>query len=151
MKNLSLITLCPSHYRKRIYKLLDDLASCKFVFGKNDSSVKSLDISLFRDIVEVPNVPIGFGRWYKMPGALRAVRNSDIVINDMGILCVTSWKYMIYAKFSHQKVYLWDHGWYGREGFIKKWMKRLYFGLADGAFIYGNYGKQSSNVLRVRE
>ena len=35
-------------------------------------------------------------------------------------------------------MYHWDHGWYGREGFIKKWLKRLYFGLATGAFIYGD-------------
>lgn len=142
MKKVCLVTQCPSHYRKLIYTLLDKTLNCKFVFGHNNSTVKSLDISLFRDALEVRNVPIGNGRLYKMPGTIRAIKSMDVVINDMGILCVTSWLCLLYAKLSKQKVYLWDHGWYGREGFFKRWIKRIYFKLADGAFIYGNYAKK---------
>ena len=48
---------------------------------------------------------------------------------------------MLLAKLRGQKIYNWDHGWYGRETFVKKWIKRAYFGLADGGFLYGNYAK----------
>jgi glycosyltransferase involved in cell wall biosynthesis len=34
---------------------------------------------------------------------------------------------------------MWSHGWYGREGFVKKWVKRIFFGLADHVLTYGDY------------
>lgn len=141
MKKICLVSLTASHYRKLIYSLMDEQLGCDFVFGKQQTTVKQLDLNLLRSAQYVPNKPIGSGEWYKMPEALRLLKPYDVVINDMGILCTTSWWYMLRAKFRKQKVYLWDHGWYGREGFVKKWMKRAFFGLADGAFIYGNYAR----------
>ena len=141
-KNICLVSLTASHYRKLIYLLLDKHLGCDFIFGKQNTTVKRLDLSIFRNARYVPNLPLGSGRWYRMPGALKLLDPYDVIINDMGILCTTSWLYMINAKIRGNKTYLWDHGWYGREGLIKKWMKRIYFGLADGAFIYGNYAKK---------
>ena len=91
-----------------------------FVFGKSRTSVKSIDLSIFKNAIEVPNLPIGLGRWYKMPKALKYLKGYDVVVNDMGIQCTTSWLLLLIAKVRHQKVYHWDHGWYGREGWIKK-------------------------------
>lgn len=139
--NLCLVSLTASHYRKLIYSLMDAQLGCEFIFGKQDTAVKQLDITQLRKAQYVQNVPIGSGRWYKMPAATRLLKDYDVIINDMGILCTTSWWLLLRAKFRKQKVYLWDHGWYGREGFVKKRMKRVFFGLADGAFIYGNYAR----------
>lgn len=138
---LCLISLTASHYRKLIYSLMDAQLGCDFIFGKQETTVKQLDITQLRKAQYIPNEPIGTGRWYKMPGAQKLMKGYDVVINDMGILCTSSWWYMLQSKFHKQKVYLWDHGWYGREGFFKKWMKRVYFGLADGAFIYGDHAR----------
>lgn len=138
---VGLVSLTPSHYRKLIYKMMEEQMGCEYVFGKGQTTVKSIDLSVFQHAIEVPNLPIGKGKWYKMPGVSKYLSNYDVVINDMGILCTTSWWFMLVSKFKKQKVYLWDHGWYGREGFVKKWMKRLYFGLAEGSFIYGNYAR----------
>lgn len=63
----------------------------------------------------------------------------DVVINDLGIYCLSSWMFLLLSKFKKQKVYHWDHGWYGKESFARKWIKRIYFGLANGSFIYGDY------------
>lgn len=141
MKNC-LVSLTPSHYRKLIYLLMQDQMGFDYVFGKGRTSVKSIDLSIFKKAIEVPNVPIGSGRWYKMPKALKYLKGYDVVVNDMGILCTTSWLLLLKAKFRRQKIYHWDHGWYGREGWMKKWMKRMYFALSDGAFIYGYYAKK---------
>lgn len=138
---IGLVSVTPSHYRKLIYSLMQAEMHCGFVFGKGYTSVKSIDLSIFNEVVEVPKLPLGLGGWYKMPDATKYLRKYDVVINDMGIMCLTSWLFLLKAKFHNQKVYHWDHGWYGREGFVKKWMKRLFFGFADGAFIYGNYAK----------
>ena len=138
---ISLATITPSHYRKCIYSLLDSEMSCSFVFGKGNTTVKRMDTSIFHDCVDLDNRYIGSSHWYYQKGLLRNLKDSDVIIDDLGIFCLSSWQLLLSAKFKKQKVYHWDHGWYGREGFLKKWIKRVYFGLADGAFIYGNYAR----------
>jgi glycosyltransferase involved in cell wall biosynthesis len=52
---------------------------------------------------------------------------------------------MLLAKcifFRKKKIYLWSHGYYGKESWIqKKIINHLLFSMADGNFIYGNYGR----------
>ena len=139
MKRVCLVSLCASHYRKLIYSLMDEQMDCDFVFGRGETTVKTFDISLLRNAKEVPLLPIGTATWYKMKNVIKLTKGYDVVIDDMGILCTTSWYLAIVALFRDQKVLLWSHGWYGREGFVKKWMKRAYSALTNGMFVYGNY------------
>jgi glycosyltransferase involved in cell wall biosynthesis len=139
MKRVCLVSLCASHYRKLIYSLMDEQMNSDFIFGKGETTVKTFDISLLRNAKEVPLLPIGSGRWYKMKNVIKLTKGYDVIIDDMGILCTTSWYLAIVALFRGQKVLLWSHGWYGREGFVKKWMKRAYSALTKGMFVYGNY------------
>ena len=41
--------------------------------------------------------------------------------------CLSNWFLLLYAKILNKKVYLWTHGWYGREGFLKKNHKKNIF------------------------
>lgn len=141
MKKVSLVSITASHYRKRIYLLMERELNCNFIFGVNNSTVKRLDMKLLGNAIELPNRYLGNSHWYYESGVVKKLSNSDIVINDLGIFCLSAWKLLLVSKFRKQKVYNWDHGWYGREGFLKKWVKRAYFGLAEGAFIYGNYAR----------
>lgn len=127
------------HYRELIYKLLEKELECDFFFGKAETSIRQLDLKTFKHAEEVPNIPIYNSKFYKMPGTISKIKDYDIIIDDMGIFCITSWKNLIYAKLRKQKVFMWSHGWYGREGFIKKWVKRLYSALSDGMLLYNNY------------
>ena len=45
------------------------------------------------------------------------------------------------AKLFRKDVYLWPHGWYGKEGKLITFIKNIYFVLAKGTFLYGNYAK----------
>ena len=139
MKRVCLVSLCASHYRKLIYFLMDSQMNCDFIFGRGETTVKTFDTSILRNVQEVPLSPIGGGRWYKMKNVIKLTKGYDVIIDDMGILCTTSWYLAIVALFRGQKVLLWSHGWYGREGFAKKWMKRAYSALTKGMFVYGNY------------
>lgn len=116
---ISLATITPSHYRKRIYSLLDSEMNCSFIFGKDKTTVKRMDTSIFHDCLDLDNRYIGSSHWYYQKGLLRKLRDSDVVIDDLGIFCLSSWQLLLSAKFKKQKVYHWDHGWYGREGFLK--------------------------------
>lgn len=141
MKNICLASITASHYRKLIYNLMAQELNCDFIFGKDDTTVKRLDTSEFNHSVDLDNHFLGGSNWYIQSKLIRLTSNYDIVINDLGIFCLSAWKLLLLSKFRKQKIYNWDHGWYGREGFVKKWIKRVYFGLAHGSFIYGNYAR----------
>ena len=138
---LCLLSITASHNRQRIYQLIDSSFDCRFIFGKDNSTVKRLDYSFFKDVKELPNIKIGNSKWYYQPQIMASTKKYDIIIDDLGAFCLSSWMLHIIKFFRGQKVYCWDHGWYGRENFIRKWIKRLYFGLVDGTFIYGNYAR----------
>lgn len=136
---ICLVSITASHYRKLIYKLIDEEYQCDFIFGIDKTSVKRFDTSLLRHSIDLPNKYILHSPFYYQPGLIHKTNSYDVIISDLGIFCLSSWWLLLLAKLRRQKVYLWDHGWYGREGTLKKWMKRLYFALASGAFIYGRY------------
>lgn len=138
---ICLLSITASHYRELIYLLIDRAFDCDFVFGMDSTTVKRLDTSILKNSTDIKNVFIGSSSWYIQPGLIKKTKEYDVLINDLGIYCFSSWLVMILAKFRKQRVYNWDHGWYGRENFLKKWIKRAYFGLSTGSFIYGNYAK----------
>lgn len=82
---VSLATITPSHYRKRIYSLLDSEMNCSFIFGKDKTTVKRMDTSIFHDCLDLDNRYIGSSHWYYQKGLLRKLRDSDVVIDDLGI------------------------------------------------------------------
>lgn len=141
MNKVCIISITASHYRKSIYKMMEELLGCSFIFGIDESSVKRLDTSILSHSIDIKNSYIGNTNWYTQKGLIRLTKDFDTIINDLGIFCLSAWWLLIVSKFRKKKIYHWDHGWYGREGFVKKWIKRLYFGLSDGAFIYGNYAR----------
>lgn len=145
MNRICLLSITASHYRFRVYSEMQRQLECDFIFGKDNTTVKRMDTSNFKHVFEVPNRYIGNTLVYFQPGVIKKTKKYDIIINDLGIFCMTSWLLLILTKFRGQKLYHWDHGWYGRENLIKKIIKRLYFGLADGSFIYGNY---AINLMR---
>ncbi len=143
-----------SHYRKGIYNEMQKQMKCHFVFGLENSTVKELDSSVFEYVDKIPNIHILKSRWYYQPGLINKTKNYEVIINDLGIFCLSAWALLLFAKIRKQKIYHWDHGWYGRENFIKKILKRLYFGLAKGAFIYGDHairlmGENGFNVKKL--
>lgn len=137
---ICLLSITASHYRTRIYSLIDKEIGCDFIFGKDDTTVKRMDTSLLKCSRDIDNHTIK-GAIYRQPGLTSLVKDYDVIINDLGILCLSAWKMMILAKLRGQKVITWGHGWYGREGFVKKWLKRIYCGLADANMVYGVYAK----------
>lgn len=137
-KKLCLITEIPSHYRKLIYQKLEEEMECDFYVGSNVGNIKRIKKTELKNMTELKVKYLGESYCFILKGIMKNISQYDVIINDLGIFSFSSWLILFKAKFTKQKVYHWDHGWYGREGFIKKIIKRLYFGLATGAFIYGD-------------
>lgn len=144
MKKLCVVDVMGALYRQRIYQMLDSQYDCIWLFGKPEGGIKSMDLSLLKEVHEA-DIKKVFKSIYIQNGLLKylfARKVSTFLMNGEPF-GLTNWLVLFLSKLlPNKKVYLWSHGWYGREGFVKKLMKKVYFGLADGTFLYGNYAKE---------
>ena len=141
---ICLISNLASHYREEIYTLIDSELECDFVFGdKLNNGIKSFDTSGFRNQVNtLENIQRGeVTLWQK--GVLRFLfRKYDKYIVSDDIRCISTWVFLILACILNKEIYFWAHGWYGRENWIKSLVKKVFYRLPKGSFLYGNYAKE---------
>lgn len=136
---ICLITNYAPEYRSAIYVEMSEQLGCDFVFGDKCGDIKKMDYDKIKS--KITEVEI-----YKWSGLLwqnKAIKQLFKPYKDYILLgqpnFVTTWLFLLFAKFTRKRVFLWTHGWYGREPFIKKIVKKCFFGLADGLLIYGDY------------
>jgi glycosyltransferase involved in cell wall biosynthesis len=123
---------------------MDKNLHCDFVFGDKMDDVKKIDYSLLSHFKkEVENKTFISKPIYYQKGVISLLRGNYTTYLILGDLhCISTWALLVLAKFSKKKIYLWSHGWYGRESAIKTIIKKVFFSLADGTFLYGNYARQ---------
>ena len=105
---IALVSLSAPHYRKRIFELLEEQVGVSYLFGDDQSSIKQLNPSLFKDACVVP-LKFLQKKIYRMPGTLSLLKQYDIVIDDMGILCLSSCANLLISKLKRQKVFMCSH------------------------------------------
>ena len=131
-------------YREAIFKAIDDRWDADWYFGSNSTDIKGLDLSVLKRSVVLTNKSLK-GHWYWQKGAtslLKKTYSTYFLLGDP--YCVSSWIMALRIKFfsKHKKLYFWTHGWYGKEGRMTKIIKKMFFKLATGVFLYGNYAKE---------
>lgn len=144
MKKFCLIYNTAPHYREAIFKAIDNEYDCDWYFGETKSDIKEMDLSLLKSY--------SYYRYYGNPSKLywKSVL-SNLFKKKYGT-------YMILAEsralsdyvfiglktllFPKKKIYIWTHGWYGKESKLEEKMKLWLFRHVDGIFIYGNYARQ---------
>ena len=141
--HICLIYNFAQHYRTNIFTLMDKELSIDFVFGDKYLDVKKMDYSLLKNFKrEVRNITFLRNPIYYQKGVLSLLNENYTTYLMLGeIYCLTTWLMLFRLKFSRRKIYLWSHGWYGRESVIKNIVKKIFFSLADGTFLYGNYAR----------
>ena len=143
-KKLCLIYNFAPLYRLGIFKLIDEKFDCDWYFGRNGSDIKTLDLSLLKRAKEVPVMNLPFSCYWQKGIVKLLFRKEYKTYFLLGELkSISTWAFIIFARllFPRKHVYFWSHGWYGRETRIKKILKKMFFKLADGTFLYGNYAR----------
>lgn len=141
---LTIIYNFASNYRSGIFKKIDQNWNCYWIFGSNKTDIKGMDLSILQNVKLISNKKI-LGNFYWQKNAISLIRNEETNVLMLGeIYNLSSWLILILNKIrkTNPYIYLWSHGWYGRESLVKKLLKKLYFKLADGIFLYGNYAKK---------
>ena len=130
------------HYREGIFKLLDSELEVDSYFGDKMGDVKKMNYEkLLNFKKELKNIYLS-GNIYYQKGAVRLLfKNYDNYILLGEYYCLSTWGLLLLSKFTRKKIYLWTHGWYGNEGFLKKVVKKIFFKLSNGIFLYGDYAK----------
>jgi glycosyltransferase involved in cell wall biosynthesis len=132
------------HYRTNIFMLMDSELPIDFVFGDKYLDVKKMDYSLLRNFKkEVKNITLIRKPIYYQKGILGILKedySSYLMLGET--ICVSTWLMLFLSIFYQKKIYLWTHGWYGKESRLKSFLKRIFFSMADGVFLYGNYAKE---------
>lgn len=134
-----------ARYREAVYCLMDKNFDIDWYFGRPIDNIKEMELSKLRNAQHIDSVKIA-GPLYWQKGVMKLLRNSayDCYIMLGELFNLSTWVALILRPVisPKKKIYLWSHGWYGREGFFKKWIKRLFFALPTGTFVYGNYAKK---------
>lgn len=131
-----------SHYRSSIYSLLSNEFDTDFVFGNSMNGIKKIDYNLLKgNVIEVDYISRN-GFIYQKGVVSMLFRQYDKYILTGETRNISIWLFLLFAKFYRTKqVYLWTHGCYGKENKIKRLLNKLFYNLADGIFLYGNYAR----------
>lgn len=131
------------HYRKNIWMLMDQELNCDFYFGDNRrDNIKPIDTNLLKNFKGYFH-NVFFGGFFWQKGALRLLNNgyTDIILQG-DVYSLTVWALLLFGKLKKKSVYLWTHGAYGDENWIKRKIFIRMYTLAKGTFLYGDYARQ---------
>lgn len=140
-KHICCIFNYPSHYRFKVYKMMEDELDCDFYFGNIDEGIlKKMEYDCFKkEVHNLKTKKIFFNiNWISGSVSLILKPYSKYVITG-DPYCLSDWAILFAKYLFRKKVYLWTHGWYGDENRVKIILKKIFLGMADGVFLYGNY------------
>lgn len=81
-----------------------------------------------------------FGKFYWQDGTVKFGREAyDYYILDGEPYCLSSWMILLVSRLLGKKTVAWTHGWYGREGFVKRIIKKIFYSLFSYLMVYSEY------------
>ena len=139
-KPLCLITNIGSHYRFPIFSAMAKNFACHFYLGnKVATPIKKFDYTKLEGYRQTLK-NVYFGPFYWQRGSVRLLfKPYRYYIIDGEPFCLSSWAILLLAKLTRKKTIAWTHGWYGREGTIKRLIKKLFFSLHSALMVYSEY------------
>ena len=142
MKLCQIYNFAP-HYRTEIYVKIAQTFDTDFVFGKSVDDIKKANYDLLDANVIETDIINKHGIVYQKEILNQLKKDYDAYILTGEMRNISIWLFLLLAKFySKKKVFLWSHGWYGKENWLEKFLKKIFFKLPNGGIIlYGNYAK----------
>ena len=114
------------HYRLGIFRMIDQNIDVDFYFGDKFGDVEKLDYKALRNVTkEVANKAI-LPPFYWQSGVVCLFfkkYNRYLILGEY--YCLSTWLLLILCKLSRKKIYIWTHGWYGNETFLKRFVKKI--------------------------
>lgn len=134
----------PALYREPIHRLMEKEFNIDWYFGDNDEDVKCYNTSFLEHCTILPRKKITSSLYY-VKGELSLLFKKDyntyLMLNSTHNISVWCFALMKCLFFRKKRLYYWCHGWYGKESFLERVVKKFLFRAADGVFTYGEYAR----------
>jgi glycosyltransferase involved in cell wall biosynthesis len=133
-----------ARYREPIYKLMDEKLGCDFYITKwKTPPFKEMDYNRLNGYkYSGKKINLFFGFYWQTKTIHLIFKPYKQYIITGEPFSLSNWIILLSAKIKRKEVYLWSHGWYGRESKTKKVLKYWFFNLATKTFLYGNYARE---------
>ena len=132
------------HYRERIYCLMDKELDIDFYFGDSrPGEIKSFDYTGLKGFKKLlKNIIIREPIYWQIGVISLAFKPYKVYITPGDIWSISTWITLVLCRMFGKKVILWTHGWYGKETWLKRIIKKIHFLLANEILLYGGYAKR---------
>lgn len=145
MRKLCLIYNSAPLYRKAIFQAIDKEYDCDWYFGEPKSGIKQMDLSLLRHT-----------KYYKSYGNPNKLFWQGALISSLfskkyqnyfiltQVRAISLWVMILLSSifFPKKRIYGWSHGWYGREGTLRKKFDKWRISHMAGQFVYNEHSRQ---------
>lgn len=144
-KKLCLIYNSAPLYREAIFRKIDEEYDCDWYFGPKRGDIEEMDVKKLKNVYQTklygnPN------KVFIKRGVLRLLFNRKYKTFFMLVetRSLTDWLFlwMAHSFFPGKSVYLWTHGWYGKETGIDAKMKLWLYKHVAGTFVYSDYARE---------
>lgn len=139
---------CTPLYRKKIYTLIsEEFPNCE-IYSSDVNEIECFDASVLKTYK-------GSIRTYRVgnvllrPSLFRFAFSLNKLVISAEYYCIVTWILLFISFFSGKKIYLWGHGFYGKESKIILFVKRMFFSLAEGVFVYNQRSMRIMNSLSI--
>ena len=141
MNKLCCIFNTPSLYRESIYLQIDKEFDCDWYFEDTDNKLVVFDTAQLKRVKTLHSRMLGSFYWVigMLPLLLKKEYTQYLMMGhsrNLSTFCFLVLKRLLYPN---KKIYLWTHGFYGKESRLEFLWKKLLLGLADELLIYGDY------------
>lgn len=132
-----------ARYRESVFCAIDAEYDCEWYFSLNKSDIKEMDLSLLKKVTKYPILGSPSKLYWKRK-VLRLLLRKDLhtFLALSESRCITDYVFFALAKLLKKDVYVWTHGWYGKETKTEAFLKLRQFNLVKGIFVYSNYARQ---------
>lgn len=141
-RKLCLIFNAAPKYREAIYKLIDENYDCDWYFGPAAYGIKELDYTLLATVHHYKTCGNPrFLYWQRDIITLLFKKKYDIFLMTAESRSLTDYFFFFLGRILRKKIFVWTHGWYGKETKFESVLKRWLFRQVNGIFVYGNYAR----------
>lgn len=144
MTKLCIINGKSPRYRESIFKAIDKEYDCDWFFGKADTDIKSLDLSIFKNAQSFGYIYFGKSLYWKKRTISKLFEkkyNCFLVSVESRAISDYIFLFLKDLFFPQKKVYAWTHGWYGKETWLEAFLKKWLFKRVSCILTYGEYAR----------
>ncbi len=123
--------------------MIDKEYDCDWYFGPTHSGIKELEFNIFKNInhYKIWGNPQRF-YWQRGIIFLLFRKKYKVFLMTAESRSITDYIFFYIAHMLGKRVYIWTHGWYGKETKSETKIKYWMFQHVTGIFVYGNYSKK---------